>query len=275
MRNLENRGAAVTGAASGIGRALALCLAAEGCRVAISDVNEEGLAETGRLVGGKGVPVDCQRVDVADRRAVHAWADRLAAEFGPLHLIFNNAAVLLNTTVEMASYEDLEWLMGVNFWGVVHGTKAFLPHLKKAGEGCVVNVSSIAGLVGVPRQAPYSASKFAVRGFTEALRQDLEIEGCGVTAISVHPGGVKTGIARSSRMGGEKVLGLDRDDIVDGFQRLARLSADRAARHIIRGVKRNRRRVLVGADAYVLDCIQRLFPAGHQRFMVRRARPGR
>ncbi|HEX4902885.1 MAG TPA: SDR family oxidoreductase, partial [Acidimicrobiales bacterium] len=176
MEQLHGRVAAITGAGSGIGRALAVELARHGTHLALSDVDEVGLAETVTLAEGLGVKVTSARVDVADRAAVHAWADQVVADHGQVHLIFNNAGVALGATVEGVSYEDLEWLMGINFWGVVHGTKAFLPHLRAAGTGHVVNISSVFGLLGIPSQSAYNAAKFAVRGFTDALRMELEID---------------------------------------------------------------------------------------------------
>lgn len=274
MKNLRGKAAAVTGAASGIGKALALQLANEGCRVAVSDVREDALEETAKLVSARGARVDAARVDVSDRRAVHAWADRLVEEFGPIHLVFNNAGVTASTSVESLSYDDLAWVMGVNFWGVVHGTMAFLPHLQAAGEGWIVNMSSVVGLVALATQAPYSASKFAVRGFTEALRQELEIEGSPVRVVSVHPGGVRTDLVRSGRVGRD-VLGLDRDRVVGGFDRLARTSPERAARRVVRGIKNDKKRILIGFDARLLDLAQRLFPVASQRLIVRRARAAR
>lgn len=272
VKNLRDKWAAITGAGSGIGRALAIQLADEGCRVAISGLTNEGLSETARLVGARGALVDSTLVDVADREAVHAWADRLVAVQGAPHLVFNNAGVVFITTVETMSYEDLEWVMRTNFWGVVHGTKAFLPHLKRAGEGRIVNVSSVLGLVGFATQAPYTASKFAIRGFTEALRQELEVEDCGVSAICVYPSGVKTNLLRSARMCDGEVLGMERGTVADGFDHLARISADRVARAIIRGVKRNKPRILIGRDARLADCLQRLLPTGYRRLIVNRMR---
>ncbi len=196
MKSFQNKVAAVTGAASGIGRALAIDLAQRGCRLAISDVNEAGLAETADLARAAGAEVAQQLVDVADRQAVQAWADSTAAEYGQVNLVFNNAGVALAASVKSLEYEDFEWLMGINFWGVVHGTKSFLPHLLEAGEGHIVNVSSVFGLAGFPGQSAYNAAKFAVRGFTDSLREELEMMNCGVSATCVHPGGIKTNIAR-------------------------------------------------------------------------------
>ena len=175
MKTFQGRVGAVTGAGSGIGRAVASELARRGAEVALCDVDEAGLAETAARIQATGTRVSSQRVDVADRKAMEEWADKVAADHGKVNLIVNNAGVALGANVETMSYEDLEWLMGVNFWGVVHGTKAFLPHLRAAGEGHIVNVSSVFGMVGIPSQSAYNAAKFAVRGFTEALRDYVRL----------------------------------------------------------------------------------------------------
>jgi len=268
MKELRDRVAAVTGAASGIGRALAIELAREGCHLALSDVDEDGLRETAGQAAEAGAKVRTDRVDVADRAAVHAWADAVAEDQGRVNLIVNNAGVALAATVEAMKYEDLEWLMGINFWGVVHGTKAFLPHLKAADEGHVVNVSSVFGMIGVPTQSAYNAAKFAVRGFTEALREELEIEGSPVSATSVHPGGIRTNIAANSRLGEVDGRMPSREEAVEQFERLARTSPEDAAKRIVKGVKRNERRVLIGMDARLIDGMQRLFPTAYQRLLI-------
>jgi NAD(P)-dependent dehydrogenase (short-subunit alcohol dehydrogenase family) len=267
--SFRGRVAAITGAASGIGRALACELAARGCDLALSDVNDTGLAETARRCGD-GVRITTDHVDVADREAVHRWADKVAVEHGKVNLVFNNAGVALAATVEAMAYEDFEWLMGINFWGVVHGTKAFLPHLKASGDGHVVNVSSIFGLVSVPTQGAYNAAKFAVRGYTEALRMELEIEGAPVSCTTVHPGGVKTDIVRNMRRddsAGEGVAEAARE-----FDTKAMTTPEKAARQILAAVERDRRRVLVGPDAKVVDLIARLPSGFYQRLLVRGGR---
>ena len=269
MKSFENKVAAITGAGSGIGRALAAELARENCNLALSDLNEEGLRETVEAVQAFGVHVTSERVDVADREAVHAWADRVAAEHGKVNLIFNNAGVALASTVEGMSYGDFEWLMGVNFWGVVHGTKAFLPHLKASGDGHIVNVSSVFGLAGIPSQSAYNSAKFAVRGFTESLRQELDMMRCGVSASSVHPGGIKTGIARSSRIDSSvRDLGINDVDSREKFEKTFITSPDKAAKEILDGVRRDQRRILVGPDARVFDWMVRLLPSAYQRITV-------
>ena len=272
MKELRDRVAAVTGAASGIGRALAVELAREGCLLALSDVDEDGLRETAAHAAEAGAKVRTDRVDVAERAAVHAWADAVVEEYGRANLIVNNAGVALAANVETMTYEDLEWVMGINFWGVVHGTKAFLPHLKRAGEGHVVNVSSVFGMIGVFSQSAYNAAKFAVRGLTEALREELEIEGSGVSATCVHPGGIRTNIIAKARFGDVGGRVPPRDEAMAEFERLARTSPEDAARRIVQGVKRNKRRVLIGLDARLLDGVQRLLPTAYQRLLVAAAR---
>lgn len=256
--------AAITGAASGIGRALAVELARRGCHLAISDVDEAGLAETAGLCEGHGIKVTTAAIDVADRAAVEAWAASVVVEHSQVTLVFNNAGVNLGADVVDMSHDDLEWLMGIDFWGVVHGTMAFLPHLRRAGRGHIVNISSVFGLVSVPSQSAYNAAKFAVRGFTDALRMELEIEDAGVSSTTVHPGGVKTAIVRNGRgLPETERTAADRQ-----FQRMARTTPDQAARAILAGVARNRRRVLIGVDAKAIDLIARL-PAGvYQRATV-------
>ena len=269
MKSFRDRVAAITGAGSGIGRALAVELAGRGCNLALSDINEIGLAETAERARAAGVRVTTKRVDVADRAAVYAWADEVARDHGKVNLIFNNAGVALGATVEGARDEDLEWLMDINFWGVVHGTRAFLPHLKAAGEGHVVNISSIFGLIGVPAQSAYNAAKFAVRGFTESLRQELDIMRCGVSSTSVHPGGIKTNIARAARTDPSLAsLGLDPAGASDRFAENFITTPEAAARTILRAVEKDRRRVLVGPDAHVVDVLQRLLPSLYQRLAV-------
>ena len=271
MRELKQRVAVVTGAASGIGRALAVELAEAGCVLSLSDIDDHGLQGTRSLVEKSGVRITTRHLDVADRKAVHDYADQVAAEHGRVNLIFNNAGVALTASIEEMSYDDFEWLMNINFWGVVYGTKAFLPHLKRAGEGHIVNVSSVFGLIGIPTQSAYNAAKFAVRGFTECLREELEIERCGVSATCVYPGGIRTDIVRNSRIG-QSVDPPDREQLVEEFDGLARTSPERAARTILKGVRSDARRVLIGPDAYLIDQVQRWLPTAYQGLLARLAR---
>lgn len=268
MKDFKNKVAAITGASSGIGRALALELSARGCHLALSDVNRAGLTETAQLVSeSSSVKVTTQVVDVAKRQAVHNWAGKVAAEHGAVHLVFNNAGVALGSTIEGADYDDLEWIMNINFWGVVHGTKAFLPYLRVAGEGHIVNVSSVFGIIGVPSQGAYNATKFAVRGFTEALRQELDIDGGSISATSVHPGGIKTNIAQAARIADNMDGVLGGKSEADGkaaFEKLFITTPESAARTILKGVRRDSRRVLIGPDAHAIDAMARLLPSHYQ-----------
>ena len=265
MKSFTGKVAAITGAGSGIGRALALGLARRGCGLALSDVDEGGLTGTVEAARRTGVKVTGARVDVADREAVFAWADRAAGEHGRVNLIFNNAGVALGSTIEGGGYEDFEWLFDINFWGVVHGTKAFLPHLRASGEGHVVNISSVFALVSVPGQGAYNASKAAVRGFTEALRMELELSGAPVSATSVHPGGIKTNVARSARSDGSlRSLGVNPEESRKNFEKLFVTEPEKAAEVILDAVHKDKRRVLVGPDAYVIDGLARLLPGSYQ-----------
>ncbi len=269
MKSFDGKVAAITGAGSGIGRALALALARRGCHLALSDINLEAVEETARLVS-PGVRVSTAKLDVADRAAVERWADGVVREQGKVNLVFNNAGVALGSTLEGVSYEDFEWIMGVNFWGVVYGTKAFLPHLRASGEGHVVNVSSVFGLIAAPGNGAYNATKFAVRGFTEALRQELEMMRAPVSATSVHPGGIKTNIARSSRVSDNLVGFLVKDKETAGatFDKMFITPPEKAAETILRGVRRNARRVLVGPDAHAIDVIARVLPSASQKIIM-------
>jgi NAD(P)-dependent dehydrogenase (short-subunit alcohol dehydrogenase family) len=269
MKSFNGRVAAITGAGSGIGRALAIDLASQGASLALSDVDEVGLAETVGRCEGHGAKVTSQRVDVADRAAVFAWADQVVADHGKVNLIFNNAGVAVAATVEAVSFEDFEWIMSINFWGVVNGTKAFLPHLKASGEGHVVNISSVFGLVSIPMQSTYNAAKFGVRGFTDALRMELEIERAPVSSTTIHPGGIKTNIARNARVdpgaGGKA-------EVAKQFDKLAMTTPEKAAKQILAAVQANKRRALIGPDAKLFDLMSRL-PAGlYQRVLVFGAR---
>jgi len=273
VKDFNGRVAAITGAGSGIGRALAQQLARRGAHLALSDINEPGLAETVSLCEGSGVKVTSQRLDVADRDAMFAWADVVAAEHGKVNLIFNNAGVALAATIADGSVDDIAWLMGINYWGVVYGTKAFLPHLLATGEGHVINMSSVFGLLAIPSQSAYNSAKFAVRGFTDCLRMELEIAGANVSATTIHPGGIKTNIARNARIDPTlEAQSGSREEAAAQFEKIALTSPAKAARQILKAVERNRRRALIGPDAKVIDLLARS-PAGvYQSLLIRGAK---
>jgi NAD(P)-dependent dehydrogenase (short-subunit alcohol dehydrogenase family) len=265
VKSFTGKVAVVTGAASGMGRSLALLLAQERALLAISDVDLEGLAETARLARARGARVHEQRLDVADREAVAAYAETVVAEYGAVHLVINNAGIAMTGEVEHMSVKDVERIIDVDFWGVVHGTMAFLPHLVASGEGTLVNTSSLFGLIAMPGQSAYNAAKFAVRGFTEALREEMLIAGHPVTVTCVHPGGIKTSIARNAHAVG----GHDSSALAELFDtKLARVSAHDAAATILKGARKGKARVLVGADARALDLLQRLTGSGYQRLVA-------
>ncbi|QBS41846.1 SDR family oxidoreductase [Nocardia sp. CS682] len=272
MKNFTDKVAVITGAGSGIGRALAVELARRGARLALSDINTESVADTaGRCekLGATAVPYE---LDVAHRAAVYAHAAAVRGEFGRVNLVINNAGVALGADVEDMTWDDFDWLMNINFWGVAHGTKAFLPDLIRSGDGHIVNVSSVFGLVGVPTQSAYNAAKFAVRGFTEALRQEMRIAGHPVGVTCVHPGGVKTNIAVSARGIPDDV---DVETIRRGFDALTLTSPDAAAKTILHGVAKNKARVLIGADARAIDLIPRLLGPAYADLGVPLYRAGR
>lgn len=257
---LDGRTAFVSGAASGIGRALAQRLAGHGCPVAIADQDEDGLNETSELIAGVGGDVFARRLDVRDRQAQMAFAAEVA-EWAPqpLGYVFNNAGVATSQTIADGSIEDDEWVIDINFGGVVNGTRAYLPILLGQDSGVIVNTSSVFGLVGIPYQSAYCASKFAVRGFTESLRHELR--GTGVHAVAVHPGGVKTNIARNARYHAHPLRpSLSHEEAARQFEQIAFTRPDRAARIIHEGVKAGRSRVLVGPDAYLFDGLARAMP---------------
>jgi NAD(P)-dependent dehydrogenase (short-subunit alcohol dehydrogenase family) len=266
---LAGRTAVVTGAASGIGRAVAGSLARRGCHLALADVDEAGLAETAAGVAAPGLRVTCHQLDVADRAAVAGFPARVTAAHPRVDLLVNNAGVALGGTFEQVGDDDFEWLFGVNFWGVVRMTRAFLPLLRASDDARLVNVSSVFGLVAPAGQAAYAASKFAVRGFSEALRHELEASTVGVTVV--HPGGVATRIADSARV----PAGVPADEVARrraAFRKRLRLPAEAAGEIIVRGVERRKGRVLVGADAVAVSLVARLAPARYWKALAPRLR---
>jgi len=265
MKTFNNKVAAITGAGSGIGRALAQQLASEGCALALADINADSLAETAQIIGN-GVKITTTTLDVSDRAAVLAWADRVVADHGRVNLIFNNAGVAQAGSVEGSSFEDYEWIIGINLWGVINGTKAFLPHLRQSGDGHIINLSSIFGIFAQPGMSSYNATKYAVRGFTESLRMELDMTRSGVSATCVHPGGIRTNIAHSTRMSPSmaQLLGADRDYRQTFHDFFLRQTPAKAARVILDGVRKNRRRVLIGSDAIGSDLMARCLPSLYQ-----------
>jgi NADP-dependent 3-hydroxy acid dehydrogenase YdfG len=262
MKGFTDKVAVVTGAGSGIGQALAIQLGRSGAKLAISDVDTEGLAATEERLTAIGTPVKADRLDVTEREAFGLYADAVKEHYGTVNQIYNNAGISFMGSIEACQFKDIERVMDVDFWGVVNGTKAFLPHLIASGDGHVVNVSSLFGLFAVPGQAAYNAAKFAVRGFTEALRQEMLGSGHPVAVTTVHPGGIKTAIARNAGAAD----GLDAKAVARAFdKRLANTTPQRAAEIILEAVRKKKARVLVGADAKVLDVIVRVTGSGYQK----------
>ncbi|MGB0435927.1 MAG: SDR family NAD(P)-dependent oxidoreductase [Mycobacterium sp.] len=264
MQGFAGKVAVVTGAGSGIGQALAIELGRSGAHLAISDIDTEGLATTEDRLKAIGVQVKADRLDVTERETVQLYADGVAEHFGKVNQIYNNAGIAFTGDIEVAQYKDIERVMDVDFWGVVNGTKSFLPHLIDSGDGHVVNVSSVFGLFAVPGQGAYNAAKFAVRGFTEALRQEMALAEHPVKVTCVHPGGIKTAIARNATA----AEGVDVEDLAQTFDRkLARTTPEQAARVILDGVRKNKARVLVGTDAKIFEIVVRAVGAGYQSFL--------
>jgi NAD(P)-dependent dehydrogenase (short-subunit alcohol dehydrogenase family) len=274
-RTLDDKVVVVTGAASGIGRALAVEVAGRGAVLAISDIDDAGLAQTVdqvKSVARREVRAD--HLDVSDRAAVAAYAAAVVAQFGRVNVVVNNAGVALSGDVEDLDYDDMQWIMGINFWGVVHGTKEFLPHLIASGDGHVVNMSSLFGLVSMPGQSMYNSAKYAVRGFTEALREEMLVSGHRVRVTAVHPGGVKTAIARNARY-------AEPEDAVESArhfdEKMATMEPEQAARIIVeKALLGGKPRLLVGLDAHVIHQAARLTGSRYQDVVAavaRRTRP--
>ncbi len=263
----SNSVAVITGAASGIGSALAVRLAEERIAgIAISDVNEEGLKETALMVEKLGVPVSTHVIDVSKLDQVQKLADEAVAKHGRVTHLINNAGVGVLGSFEQLSIEDLEWLMGINFWGVVYGCKVFLPLLRQQESAHIVNVSSVFGFIAPEEQSAYCSSKFAVRGLTESLRHELE--GTNVSVSCVHPGGIRTNIARNSRVG-EKTPEEWKQQGAKFFDKVAKTSPETAAEVIVKGIKDRNPRILIGKDAYMISFLSRLFPKRYLRMMER------
>lgn len=268
MNDFNGKVCVITGAGSGIGRGLALELAARGARLALSDIKPETVEETVALSKTRGATeAEPYVFDVASREAVFGHAEAVKERFGTVNLVVNNAGVALAKDVIDTPIEDYEWIMGINFWGVLYGSKAFLPYLIASGDGHLVNISSVFGIFSVPGQSGYNAAKFAVRGFTEALRQEMLLGGHPVGVSCVHPGGIRTNIARDARTDQATPQELD-----DAFKKIARTSPEKAAQTILKGVEKKRARILIGADAEVLDIMTRVLGSKYQGLVWRSAK---
>ena len=266
MKSFQKKVAVVTGASSGIGRALAIGLANRGCHLAIADLDPEGLRETAGIIKSSGGDVMTFSLDVSDREGMRQFADQVVEHFGKADILVNNAGIALVALVEELNHEAFNRVMAVNFWGVYNGVTAFLPHMRKQDSGLIVNISSVFGLWGIPSQAAYNCSKFAVRALSESLAQELS--GTGITVSCVYPGGIQTNIARRANF--QQAYGpvKNRETFTKLFdEHLAITTPEKAAAVIIRGIRARRARILIGPDAYLVDFIQRLFPALYQKII--------
>ena len=266
MNPFEAKVAVITGAGSGIGRALAVNLAEKGAKLALSDIDTEGLAETVSQAEALGADVKSDRLNVAEREAVLDYAEAVVAHFGEVHQVYNNAGIAYNGDVENSEFKDIERIIDVDFWGVVNGTKAFLPHVIASGDGHIINISSLFGLIAVPGQSAYNAAKFAVRGFTEALHQEMLVAKHPVKVTCVHPGGIKTAVARNATVANDQSA----QTFAEFFdKRLALHSPEMAAETIIDGVCKGRPRVVIGWEAKALDVLARIIGPSYQRIIAR------
>ncbi len=270
MKHLTNKVAVISGAGSGIGKALAFHLAREGCRLALNDVNPDRLKATASLLEEYGVEMMLSDFNVADRKAWEDFAMETLGKFGEVDLVINNAGVALGRyTVEETSYDDLEWIMNINFYGMVYGTKSFLPHLLKRKESAVVNVSSILGIAGLAWQSGYCASKFAIRGFTESLRMEAMKDFPQLTVHTVHPGGIKTNIAADANWDNSSLNAEEQKLDTERFETSFITTATDAAAKIIADIKKKRHRILIGPDAKRIDRAVRLMPTGYSKVILK------
>jgi len=262
MSYFQGKVAVITGAASGIGKTLALKLAEQGCNLALADRDMEGLIAVRTKIMEFDVKCIAEDFDVSNKEAFISFAESVNSEFSGIDMLFNNAGVTLIDSVKDQSFEDFHWIMNINFWGVVYGTHAFLPFLQKSPQAHLVNVSSVFGLLSLPGQSAYNSSKFAVRGFTEALK--MEMAGTNVSVHCVHPGGIKTNISNNAKVTSKSI---SKSQNIENFNKLAKTTPEEAADIILQGVEKNKRRILIGKDAKLLDRIVRWFPATYEKVL--------
>ena len=265
MRQFKNKICVITGAGSGIGAACARAMAAEGAIVIGADLRMEMLEKVAAQVTEAGGTMEAHQLDVADRDAVFALAAKVEKTHGAADLVLNNAGVAHGAPVAEMTMDNFQWVMDIDFWGVVHGTQAFLPAMIARGSGHIANVSSIFGLIGVPTQSAYNAAKFGVLGFGEALRHEVKEQGIGVTTI--HPGGINTNIVRHARFQQGPEMEAEREEAIQRFAQFTMTQPEGAAKTIIKGIKRNKARILIGPDAHLVDWVRRLFPTHYLTLM--------
>ncbi len=270
MKNLQDKVVVITGAASGIGKALAQQFAKAGSHLALNDFNETGLLQTIEELK----PLSSEKIisaafDVSKVENFEKFAQQISEEFGRVDIVINNAGVALGrVSVEEVEYKDFEWVMNINFWGMVYGTKTFLPLLKKQSEAALVNISSIFGIAGIGHQGPYCASKFAIRGLTESLRMEAMMDFPHVKIHSVHPGGIKTNIAKNSRWAGEIDSDEKQEEVTKRFEKMFITTPESAAATIVKGIQKKRSKILIGKDAKQLDLMVRLMPQGYTKLVI-------
>lgn len=262
MMHYQGSVAVVTGAASGIGKALALKLATKGCHLALADKDLHSLETLKQQIEVLGVECFIANLDVSDNLGFATFAKQVNEKFNRVDMLFNNAGVSLIDSVENQSLDDFHWLMNINFWGVVHGTNAFLPYLKASPAGHIVNISSLFGLLSLPLQSAYNASKYAVRGFTEALK--MEMAGSNLSVHCVHPGGIKTNITNNAKV---STNAIPKSQLIADFNKQAKTTSEQAANIILLGIEKKQRRILVGGDAKLLDRIARWFPSSYEKLL--------
>jgi short-subunit dehydrogenase len=271
MTTIRGAAAAVTGAAGGIGRALALELATRGCDLALADRDEAGLQSVAAEVAKAGQrKVSVHRVDVGEPTGIAGFAHAAISAHPSLNIVVNNAGVGLLGQFTEIDQAQFDWLMNINFWGVVHSTRAFLPHLAQQGAAHIVNLSSIFGIIAPAGQTAYASAKFAVRGFSESLRHELQMAGSPVRLTVVHPGGIATNIARNSRTGTGVTDNARRAQAIERFDEVAKTTPQAAALRIIEGIEKNKPRILIGNDARFLDILQRLRPGTYWSVLAKR-----